>query len=454
MRHATRFIFGSYSIDATTSVVTFSYVTEFDDGTQITFTDQLWFGQTTTAEWSVAADTMRPAFESLSLILGGTYWKLHAAPVLNTEAFTLDHDQAQFWNDLYTKGFGEFFYRSHIDFRGLVSFPFSEHILAPTKPRPDAHGILLALGGGKDSIVVAEALKGVSVPFETLVLGNTAIQHNVARIVGKPLRSIIRTRDPRAAHITKQQNVQPGYPFVCAVILEAVTYAMLHGHRYIILANEGSADNGNLEYRGLTVNHQWSKSSECEAMMQRYITQYIRPDIIVFSPIRQLSEIEMVRRFAGYREYFNAFSSCNMNFFSPRSVLETARRGHAYWCNRCPKCLFMFACLAAFLPKEDVIDIFGKNLFADATFEPLLRRLLGLEGFKPFECVGTPDELIVAMHRVRESKSFANDFAMKLFEKAFPQNAEFFLNLERGVITPDASLTMPHAFTQFMKTPM
>jgi hypothetical protein len=53
--------------------------------------------------------------------------------------------------------------------------------------------------------------------------------------------------------------------------------------------------------------------------------------------------------------------------------------------------------MRAFLPAETVNDIFGKNLFADEALLPLFRELLGIEGCKPFECVGTDDEMREAL---------------------------------------------------------
>lgn len=41
--------------------------------------------------------------------------------------------------------------------------------------------------------------------------------------------------------------------------------------------------------------------------------------------------------------------------------------------------------------------MFGSILFDDASLIPLYRELLNIEGFKPFECVGTPQETLAAL---------------------------------------------------------
>ncbi|HYE75655.1 MAG TPA: hypothetical protein VEF04_20090, partial [Blastocatellia bacterium] len=94
---------------------------------------------------------------------------------------------------------------------------------------------------------------------------------------------------------------------------------------------------------------------------------------------------------------------------------------NSYWCNRCAKCVFLFACFAAFLPKKDVVAIFGADLFAKKRLLPLFRRILGIEGFKPFDCVGEPEEMILAMHYASCSKEYSGEPAMKLFEENFPR---------------------------------
>jgi hypothetical protein len=58
--------------------------------------------------------------------------------------------------------------------------------------------------------------------------------------------------------------------------------------------------------------------------------------------------------------------------------------------------------MRAFLSAEEVNEVFGKNLFADEMLLPLFRELLGLEKCKPFECVGTSEEMAVALKLVSE----------------------------------------------------
>ena len=56
---------------------------------------------------------------------------------------------------------------------------------------------------------------------------------------------------------------------------------------------------------------------------------------------------------------------------------------------------------------------------------PLFKRILGIEGFKPLDCVGEPEEMILAMHYAALRKEYSSDPAMQLFEKHFQSNYNF-----------------------------
>jgi hypothetical protein len=72
-----------------------------------------------------------------------------------------------------------------------------------------------------------------------------------------------------------------------------------------------------------------------------------------------------------------------------------------------------------------MIDIFGGNLFAKKRLLPHFKRILGIEGFKPFDCVGEPEEMILAMHYADQKNEYSDTAAMKLFKKYFPSSYSF-----------------------------
>lgn len=77
--------------------------------------------------------------------------------------------------------------------------------------------------------------------------------------------------------------------------------------------------------------------------------------------------------------------------------------------------------------------MFGHNLYGDRELVPLFRELLGLKGFKPFECVGTPEEVKVAMYMAHERGEFDEDIIMKLFEDEVIDREHDFEAMKRRV---------------------
>jgi UDP-N-acetyl-alpha-D-muramoyl-L-alanyl-L-glutamate epimerase len=71
--------------------------------------------------------------------------------------------------------------------------------------------------------------------------------------------------------------------------------------------------------------------------------------------------------------------------------------------------------MAAFLPAEKLLKIFGKNLFENETLIPLYKELLGLEGYKPFECVGIPDEVSAAFLLALQQPGWEDTPALQMF---------------------------------------
>src|SRR5581483_7845552 len=131
--------------------------------------------------------------------------------------------------------------------------------------------------------------------------------------------------------------------------------ALLYHYSYVVVGNEHSSNFGNLLYQGETINHQWSKSFEFEQLFSQYTKTFLTPDINYFSLLRNFYEIRIVKLFARYKKYFRYFSSCNKNFSSKGPAPKTL------WCGQCAKCVFVFTLLSAFLPKKELISMFGKN---------------------------------------------------------------------------------------------
>ncbi|MFA4953945.1 MAG: hypothetical protein WC641_01380 [Patescibacteria group bacterium] len=401
---AKKFIFDGYRHAPEASQVFFDYAVELMDGTMEKFTETIEVPGATAQDWArIPSDLLERLLQNLLLVLGTSYWKMRCAPQIEIRAFALNEKQAAFWNLVYTQGLGEFFFKHQIDFRGLVKFPCVSELslrasaIATAVARNDKPTCLVPVGGGKDSLVSVELLRERDFDFELFTLSTSRIQEQVMAIVDKPIVSFKRQIDSRLIELSRSDAVWNGHiPITTVYMFAGLLAAALRGCAYVVFSNEASANEGNAEYLGSSINHQWSKSLEAELLIREYIKENVTPDIVPFSLLRPLSEIGIVRRFVKYPKYFPVFSSCNRNFVVG-SAKPVAGRG-AYWCGSCPKCAFVFAMLSAYLPKQTLLGIFDKDLYADAGLVSLYRDLLGRGAMKPFECVGTPEETALAMH--------------------------------------------------------
>lgn len=356
---------------------------------------------------------LKTALQNLHLIAGISYWKLYCPPEIRIAGYALSEKQAAFWNKIYTAGLGEFFYRNTIDFTGLVKFPHTGTGTSPITLELDEKA-LVGIGGGKDSAVTAELLKQTGLPMSGFVVRTSVMPDAIREMLAALNLSYLEIKrqiDPQLLELNKTGQVYNGHIPISAIhaFLSVVT-AVAYGYKYIITSNEKSANIGNVEYKGITVNHQWSKSEEFERLFQEYTATYITPSVTFFSILRPLSEMKVVELFSKFETYFPHFKSCNTNF-------RMAGASTAHWCGVCPKCLFVFVLLGAFIPKSKIIDIFNKNLLDDMGLVSLYRQLLGVEGIKPFECVGTPNEVQAASYLISKNGEFKDSPLIAMFEK-------------------------------------
>ncbi len=258
--------------------------------------------------------------------------------------------------------------------------PMPVELTASVEPEP-ADGqrpqgrLIVPIGGGKDSSVVAQILAPLD-PLLVSVRANPAAAAIADRL---DLRHVVvdRVIDPRLIALNGR-GARNGHVPVTA-ITSAVTAlaASVYGRDTIVMANERSASAPTLRYRGHEVNHQYSKSFAYE----QAFAAALAPEYDYFSLLRPWSELAIARAFAAMPDLHDVFMSCNRAF-----VLDAAARSDG-WCGRCPKCHFVYLVLAPFLAPDSLTRIFGVDLLADASLTAAFRALF-LDEARPFECVG------------------------------------------------------------------
>lgn len=406
-----KFIFKSYSFDQRTKEAVFCY--SFDD--QTNFKEVLNFSGCHTNWHQINQKLLDRALFGLHLAIGAGYYKAYCPKKIEVQSGILTSEQAAFWNKLYEKGLGEFFYRNNIDFRGLINFPANNKKKVLTIQTKFKKRALLPIGGGKDSCLSAERLKELGHNFTLISLRDSKIQKETAEIIGAKRLVIGREIDQQLIRLNENGAYNGHVPISAIYSWTCVVAAILGDYQQIIFSNEHSANFGNVEYLGAEINHQYSKSFEFEQDFAKYLKNFLSPDLQYFSLLRPYSELKIAKEFSGYKQYFPAFSSCNKNFKIHNS------QNHR-WCGACAKCAFSFAIFAAWNKPKVLKKIFGKNLFDDKNLLPLFQELWGEKNFKPFDCVGTPEEVRAAFVLASKETEWKDSLVMDYFcKKVLPK---------------------------------
>ncbi len=425
---ATKFVFDSYHFSLHEKKASFTYRMEFANREPMVFTDELFF--LGLPEMVRASEALIDAvLRGMHLALGVSYYKLSCPKTIEV-THALSEKQAEFWNTVYRKGLGEFFFRNKIDPRGRIVFPFEASCVPGSYAADVEDRALLGIGGGKDSIVAGELLNEMNYETSAFIFETGDPVPLVEHVVGAMELSTVKVRhllDPQV--FQAYDGAYNGHvPFSAMVAWVGYLAAALYGYRYVVVGNERSSNIGNVEYLGETVNHQWSKSLEFETMFQKYAREFLSPDITYFSLLRPFYEIRVAETFSRYEKYFSSFSSCN------RSFKVHQKRSETLWCGECAKCAFVFLLLSAFLKKETLLHIFGKNLLDDEALQSLFGDILGFGSMKPFDCVGTFEEAHAALFL--SEKNFGESRVSKEFLARIEHSEELVREVTRFYSAP------------------
>jgi len=363
------------------------------------------------------AEEVRPVVRLLALAMGLSYYKA-AAPRRITVSQGMTAMERTFLIELVGNGMGEFAYRNG---RPLALTP--EIVAEPINPIRTTGTVrgtrpLVAVGGGKDSAVTIEVCKhvdGVEPPLLFSVNQYPAVDRCVA-VSGCEYVAATRQIDPLLLELNKAGALNGHVPVTAINSLIGLLVSHVMGAGPVVMSNEASANFGNVEWVGREINHQWSKSLDFENLLRRTLAESGFDASAYFSLLRPFDELHIAQRFSRLPQYFLAFTSCNKAFKLDQEVRAT------HWCCDCPKCLFVFLSLAAWLPPQTVVPIFGQNLLDDPRHLDSLREILGLTGYKPFECVGEESEAREALRLAGARKQWADTACVR---QLLPQIADF-----------------------------
>jgi len=420
------FRFVRCGLDPATGVAELAYA--FDDGPELVET--VTFPGAPFALDGGRAAAVERALRLLHLVAGVSYYKAAVPEEIGIESYDIDAGTAALLATIYENGLGEFAWRNGLQLRGRIRFPHAaegesllphavEGALSADEGAP-ALGLrshaLVAIGGGKDSLVSIEALRAAGVEQTVAWIGGSQLIRACAERTGLPTMAIGRQLAPQLFDYNRQGAWNGHIPVTAVNSAILALAALLHGVDQVVFSNERSASYGSrivAEDGSLAaeVNHQWSKGWEFEQAFGDHLQRHVAADLHYYSLLRPLSELAVARQFARSGRYDAHFSSCNRNFH----IL--GERPVSRWCGVCPKCHFVFLALAPFMSKPRLVGILGRNLLDDPAQADGFDALLEYRNHKPFECVGEGRESRAAMAALAQRPEWREDALVQRFAR-------------------------------------
>ncbi len=319
------------------------------------------------------------------------YIKCTCSRNIIVDAGYINNKQIDFFKKLYYKGLGELLYRNNIQISLDELFDIKCNCSEISLPKLNytGEGNLICVGGGKDSCVSLELLKNED--NYCLVINPKDVTLNCCNAAGYSDDRIVRVKriiDSKIIDINNRGFLNGHIPFSSVVAFISYLTAYLLGIKNIVLSNEASANQATVI--GTDVNHQYSKTFEAECDFRDYVKDTFDIDINYFSLLRGLSEFNIAKLFSHYKKYHHVFRSCNLG----------SKNNNWNWCLNCPKCLFIYIILSPFIERDELISIFGEDLYEREDLLDTFKEIIGYSDTKPFECVGTYEEARYAVSLV------------------------------------------------------
>jgi hypothetical protein len=408
----TSFRFVASRLDAQTGEVALEY--RFDDGPLLV--ERLRIAGAPFALDGAGALAATRALDLLHWIAGVSYYKAAAPKQLVFEGDQPSRAARDLLIHVYRKGLGEFAYRNHLDLDSRLNFPVPGPAPAAAEPLGLGDHALVAIGGGKDSLVTIETLRAAGVAQTVAFIGSSQLIRACAERTGLPSLKIERQLAAELFEFNRQGAYNGHIPVTAINSAVLALAAVLGGSNQVVFSNERSASYGSTIAGTGEVNHQWSKGWDFEREFAALLRAEVAADLHYYSLLRPFSELAIARQFAKIDGYDRHFSSCNRNFHL------LGERPAERWCGVCPKCHFVFLALAPFMPKPRLVGIFGRNLLDEPQLAGGFDALIEYRDHKPFECVGEAIESRAAFAHLAASPAWREDALVVRFrEEILPQ---------------------------------
>lgn len=407
------FIYHSYEIKEDSDKIQIKY--EFEIPNLTKFEPKIIIQKKNIKFKSVNNDYIKYLAFNLGMVELISYWKCACPKNVIIKCGYLDEFQIEWFKKLYYYGLGEYRYINKIN----ISQEEMMNIIIEAKskeieiPHANRKGAIIPVGGGKDSTVTLELLKEYKNDNYCLIIGSKEPSMKCAEIAGYENDKIIeisRIIDENLKKLNSQGFLNGHTPFSAMLAFLSYLVATLTDKKYIALSNESSANESNVA--GEKINHQYSKSYEFEQDFTNYVKKYFSDEVKYFSMLRAISELQIAMLFSKNEKYHKVFRSCNVG----------SKQVPWKWCCNCSKCLFVYCILSPFLYKEKLINIFGEDMFQNKELLNTFIELCGYGKNKPFECVGTYEEINFAITKTileLENKNKELPYMLKFYKENY-----------------------------------
>ena len=291
----------------------------------------------------------------------------------------------------------------------------------PAPRRPPLPGELVTIGGGKDSAVTAVTASrwaavhdgasgpGDGAPPLAFSVNARGPMTRTAELVGLPLVRAVRTLDRALLALNARGAIDGHVPITAIVTACALVAAAMTGRGTVLVSNEASAAEPTRTLDGWRINHQWSKSPEAATLLSAALEATTGGALRVVSPLSVVPELLVARAAAAVPGLTAATTSCNAGF-----ALDATTTG---WCGDCPKCRFVQLMLAPFVARERLVADLGFDALDDPDQLDDVAALLD-PATKPFECVGTVEEVRLALDLAAERPDWSRACAISALGRA------------------------------------
>jgi len=269
-----------------------------------------------------------------------------------------------------------------------------------TAPPP---GVLVTVGGGKDSALTLALASRHDRDALAVAVNPRAPMERTAAWAGVGLVRIERRLDRTLLDLNARGAINGHVPITAIVTAAAVLAAAMLGRGTVLVSNERSADAATRQVGDWSINHQFSKTAAFQRLLDAALLESGCTTRVV-SLLRPLSELAIARGVAGEAGLVARVTSCNAAY-----ALDGPGDG---WCGRCDKCRFVQLVLAPFTERARLVADLGFDALDDPS---------QLDGFaamldpatKPFECVGTVEEVQLALDLLASHDGWADAAAVR-----------------------------------------